>query len=63
MAPSTLASAPDVVVALRRRDVTIPVNTLHTADHQALLRDLTATRGLRINWLIVGIKRPFQSEA
>ena len=43
MAASTLASACDVVVAPRRRDVTTPANTPQMADHQALLRDLTAS--------------------
>jgi len=43
MAASILASPSDLVVASRRRDGTILANTLHTADHQALLRDLTAS--------------------
>jgi hypothetical protein len=43
MAVSNLASALEVVAGSSRRNMTIPVNLLQAADHQALLRDLTAS--------------------
>jgi hypothetical protein len=43
MAASTLASDADIVVAPSRRDGTINANAQRTTEHQALLRDLTAS--------------------
>jgi hypothetical protein len=43
MAASILAADSDVVVAPQRRELASPTNTLHAADHRALLRDLTAS--------------------